>query len=129
MKEQFEMWLKEICRWDRDDWFVHWSDKNNNEGGSDLIGRCYVYTHNYRYCIVAKKHEDGRTYLGCTMSCRMPRAGEDWTRGNDLPDGKFARETWNRIKNAIIQNELVKVVRRVSQELVDEVQEEESSIE
>ncbi len=115
MIEQFEKWLKEICRWDRDDWFIHWIDVPEERPG-ELTGIARVYTHTYRYNITARKHEDGHTYLGCTVSCRTPRAGEGWTRGNDLPDGEFSRTTWEQIKNAIIRYELVKVAKPVRQE-------------
>jgi hypothetical protein len=37
------------------------------------------------------------------------RAGEDWVRGNDLPDGPFSKETWDRIIYAIVRYELVKL--------------------
>lgn len=66
----------------------------------------FLYTEKYRYCISSTP-----TYLGCTVSCRKPRAGEDWTRGNDLPDGGLERSTWMKIKNAIIKHELVQVCR------------------
>ena len=35
--------------------------------------------------------------------------GETWTRGSDLADGKFNRETWERILRDIIRNELQKL--------------------
>lgn len=65
------------------------------------------YTKNNKYSLIAKE-----TYLGCGVSSRKPRAGEDWTRGNDLPDGTFSQETWDRIKNAIISYELVKIAQK-----------------
>ena len=46
------------------------------------------------------------------VDCRKPRAGEDWTRGNDLPDGPYSYETWIKIKNAIIKKELVKIAKK-----------------
>jgi len=51
-------------------------------------------------------------YLGCAAGTRKPRAGEDWTRGNDLSDGAFTYKTWRKIKNDIIAHELVKVAKR-----------------
>ena len=70
------------------------------------------YTNNYVYSITAIEkppNSKRRSYFGCTMSCRKPKAGEDWVRGNDLPDGLLNKSTWNKIKNAIIRNELVKL--------------------
>lgn len=46
-------------------------------------------------------------YLGCGASCRTARPGETWLRGNDLPDGKFSRETWDKILLGILGYELV----------------------
>jgi len=123
-ESQLRTWLKEICPWDQDENYVQyhgrlplgyefakemyrvvvnsaWAKQTNKNTLKMLI-----FTKDYKYAIVANE-----TYLGCTMSCRKPRAGEDWTRGNDLPDVKFSRETWEKIKNAIIRNELVKVVK------------------
>ncbi len=71
------------------------------------------------------EHEDGRgsvifctgihsyhfsftdDYLGCIASCRTQRPGENWTRGSDLPDGEFSRETFDEIIRAIVAYELV----------------------
>ena len=68
-----------------------------------------VFTKDHLYNIVAKAG-----YLGCTMSNRKGRAGEDWTRGHDLPDGKFDYSTWRHIKLAILRAELVKIARPIS---------------
>ena len=54
-------------------------------------------------------------YFGCTASSRLPRAGEDWTRGNDLADGDFSKETWIKILGDIIGYELVKIHRPVKE--------------
>ena len=52
-------------------------------------------------------------YLGGGVSTRKPRAGEDWRRGNDLADGPYCKETWNKSKNDIVSYELVRVIRPV----------------
>lgn len=51
-------------------------------------------------------------YLGCTVTARKPRAGEDWVRGNDLADGAYCKETWRKIKDDIISYELVKIIKK-----------------
>ena len=71
---------------------------------SKYINDLELFTSRYRYTISVNEE---RNYLGCTMTCRTPLAGENWNRGNDLPDGKLNRETWERIKDAIVRNELV----------------------
>jgi hypothetical protein len=67
------------------------------------------YTDEYKYKILAIDRPDDGGYLGCLVSSRKPRAGEDWTRGNDLPDGPLEEQTWFMILNAIINYELVEL--------------------
>jgi len=64
-----------------------------------------LFTADHKYSISAV-YRGNDSYLGCTASTRKPRTGEDWTRGNDLPDGKFNKETWSHIKTGIIKYEL-----------------------
>lgn len=74
------------------------------------IHKEYVfYTNEYKYKIFAIDRIDKDSYLGCQVSSRKTRAGEDWTRGNDLPDGPINSETWFMILNAIINYELVEL--------------------
>ena len=49
------------------------------------------YTEEHVYTITAIERNDGNgdDYLSCGVSARKARAGEDWLRGNDLPDGPF----------------------------------------
>jgi hypothetical protein len=109
----FKEWSKELCRWDRDDWFIHWSTVPENYNTEEVYIRFRIYTRDNIYSIGARFRKNGKDYLGCTVSKRKPRAGEDWTRGNDLPDGSFNRQTWERIKDSIIQYELVKIIKPV----------------
>lgn len=102
---EFETWLEEIC------------DKGKYI--KELNGKSVMYiifTETYKYNIVVAEHkknilDDGKvlSYLGCQVSSRKPRAGETWTRGNDLPDGPLTRETWEKIKTSILKYELVKI--------------------
>ncbi len=48
-------------------------------------------------------------YLGCVANSRVVWAGETWTRGNDLPDGDFSRQTFDRIMQGIVRYELVEL--------------------
>jgi len=77
-----------------------------------------LYTFENVYAIVATERPD-KGYLGCVVSRRKPRAGEDWTRGNDLPDGPFNRKTWNSILKSIVVYELEQL-SPVGLEMVDE---------
>lgn len=65
------------------------------------------FTNEHIYSIsVHWKNTMKESYLGCTVSTRKPRPGETWSRGNDLPDGKYNDETWNKILRGIIRYEL-----------------------
>jgi len=77
------------------------------------VVRLKLYTNENFYSISAtppgSRHPDGLGYLGCIAKSRKPRAGETWTRGNDLPDGYFCYETWIKILGGIVGYELVKI--------------------
>lgn len=78
--------------------------------------RIKLYTDNNYYSIIAtldKANQKPGGYLGCIASSRKPRAGEDWTRGNDLADGEFSQETWNNILADIVAYELVEIHKTV----------------
>lgn len=75
----------------------------------EIKRKFYLYTEDHKYMIVAIDRENDKGYLGCQVSNRKNRAGEDWIRGNDLPDGPFNKETWNSILNGIIRYEIVKL--------------------
>lgn len=104
--EQIKLWLSELLYRSNDieDYFKFDKEEHPNK---EEYYQVTFYTKENRYPLVASKD-----YLGLQVSSRKPRAGEDWTRGNDLPDGKFNEKTWNRIKNAIISYELVKIAKK-----------------
>jgi hypothetical protein len=119
MKEQLERWLKEISRWGRNDYFMQLMGETSSPDEYLIMINFYTRDNLYRITAKDNKKED-RTYLGCTVSRRKPRAGEDWTRGSDLPDGAFTQETWDKIKNSIISYELVKIIKPVRSKTDDE---------
>lgn len=103
-----EKLLKKWCgrfRWDGFDWEL-------NVAKLDDIVKLVLFTEKYKYTINAKP-----TYLGCTVSSRTPRAGENHTRGNDLADGKFGYDTWIKIVHDVVGYELKKPVQAVSKTL------------
>jgi len=67
------------------------------------------FTDQFKYRIYAIDRPNEGGYLGCQVSSRKMRAGEDWSRGNDLFDGPFMIETWFKILNSIVNYELVKL--------------------
>ena len=72
----------------------------------------YLFTSDHCYRISA--HDN---YLGCTVATRRNRPGETWNRGNDLPDGRFSRDTYNRIMSGIVGYELKEIALPVEQEV------------
>ena len=118
--EKFKSWLREICRFGDEKPFVQQEIANTSSDDIDFYAKVFIYTHNNRYSIVAETKKDGTGYMGCSVSCRTPRAGEHWKRGNDLSDGPFVRETWEKIKNDIIAYELVKIAKPIQKPIVTE---------
>jgi hypothetical protein len=112
MAEQFYSWIKDIVWYNKDD--CMFIDKDNNRVYFDL------FTDNNLYSIILSPPEnDGKEYenkkmeelgyMGCTGISRKPIAGEEYSRGNDLSDGAFCIETWEKIIKDIIRCELVKI--------------------
>jgi len=73
--------------------------------------RCFLYTNNNRYTInaVIPTEDKSKGYLSAGFSRRKPNAGENWTRGGDLSDGSFNKETFDAIIRKIIATELKKL--------------------
>jgi len=99
-------WIKSICRYNAK--FEDFIVADYKESRLSLS----FYTKNYKYSLSARlPNPDDNGYLGAMVDTRKPRAGEDWNRGNDLADGKYCKETWDRIVADIVSYEIVKVVK------------------
>lgn len=109
--QDIKQWIDNLGRYSSDQnvEIKEYADSSNGIGHYHF----FIYTNEHRYSIIAKTKEGGRSYLGCIVSSRKPRAGEDWTRGNDLADGDLSEETWNRILGDIVSYELVKVHKKM----------------
>jgi hypothetical protein len=111
--KMFDKWLEEITPFG-DNNVLRYVEVVNDQGHGDGDGdgnyemkkTVRIYTDNYVYAIVARDRSNNDGYLGCVHSLRKPYVGEQHTRGRDLPDGPFNKDTWDRIRNAIIANEL-----------------------
>lgn len=107
-QELWEMvsWLEEICPFQEVQKYV----KYYYSPEWPIDHSFSLYTKEYQYNIKVRLDDKNKpNYISATVLTRKPRAGEDWNRGNDLPDGKYSREKWDKIKGAIIAAELVKV--------------------
>ena len=75
-----------------------------------LFLKARIWTLNNVYSITSSIHTlNPPGYLGCGANSRKARTGETWTRGNDLADGKFSEETWQRILQDIVRYEAEEV--------------------
>ena len=113
-------WMKPMCRFSKLEDFIICDYKEKTL-------KLKIFTKDHQYYISAKLPEvenngtslesgqerkivnDG--YIGCIAQTRKPRAGESWTRGNDLIDGSYSKETFLEIIYDILAYELVKVVK------------------
>lgn len=68
--------------------------------------RARIFTASNSYLISAIERKEGRSYLGCIAQSTRSRPGEDWLRGNDLPDGSLSPKTWEAILAGIVRYEL-----------------------
>jgi len=99
------LWLKELVRFGNVDSqvliFI-----NTNESGKNKF-HCELYTNDHCYSIYGNQPtETNKGYLGCGATTRKNRVGEDWNRGNDLPDGKYNKKTFDAIVRRIVAYEL-----------------------
>ena len=110
-------WLKELVPYGDFDKYVRKVRETYNVNTDERHANSVTYifcTDTHTFNVYA--HAD---YIGAGASSRKVRAGEDWTRGNDLPDGPFVYDTWKRIKDAIIRYEMVKLDIRPSAPVPD----------
>jgi len=108
-RAQLVEWFREIIPYGNLDKYIR-----KTREGIDTNPHCTDrHANHVHYVIYTKQHSYGisatPTYLGCIASTMYYRPGENWTRGNDLPDGPFSRETWEAIKDRIIGYELQKL--------------------
>jgi len=95
--------------------------QGEGNGNFEMKKKISFYTDNNKYTITAieRGNEDG--YLSCEVSARKPRAGEEWKRGNDLPDGLFTSKTLEQIKNGIIAYELEQLSVKKPQDPMEDI--------
>ena len=78
------------------------------DGDYEIRVRYKLYTseHVYNIKAVERSGKLENSYLGCIMSNRKSRPGENHTRGADLADGKLCKDTWVRILGDIVSIEM-----------------------
>ncbi len=107
--EKLKGWMKGLFRFCPEEKALQvvTEDGQSQPGDYEYNVRFKLLTPRYEYTVVAIDRGKDDGYLGCGVSCREPREGEDWTRGRDLADGPFTHETWEKIVHDIIAFELV----------------------
>ena len=107
--EDFNEWMKQLIFPGELEEFVHVIKEFNTQDEKYIDVRLYTESYRYKFLVIERDPEKGPSYLGCQVNARKPRAGEDWTRGNDLRDGPITKETWNKIVRDIVKYELVRL--------------------
>lgn len=105
--EQLILWVSDLIFPGKVEDYIHILKNYKDE--SEEIFEFYIYTDEHRYRIYAVDRTTDAGYLGCQALARKIRAGEDWSRGNDLPDGPFIKATWVNIIERIVNYELVQL--------------------
>lgn len=106
-KEEIYGWLNEY--FGDQTWVNYTSDlppePTNKDGLSNRRFRIYIYIGDVRFSIAAHIYERDfkKDYLGATATITKFKRGEDWTRGNDLPDGEFSKATFDSIIRGILR--------------------------
>ena len=106
--DSLDQWLSQLIFPGNPKEFFHKLEEHNQPGVEVFRKFCF-YTQDHQYIILATDRTEDDGYLGCQVQCRKPRPGEDWLRGNDLPDGKFNKNTWDNIVISIVRYEIAKL--------------------
>lgn len=116
--QMLDQWLKELVYPGKVSDFVKEIEGKGEDG--EVYRSLCIYTEEHQYFISAIERSSGKSYIGCQVNARKSRAGEDWVRGNDLPDGEFNKKTWDRIIYAIVSYEMIKLSKFQKPDLVPE---------
>ena len=103
-----DMWMAELVFPGKVEDFIE-DIAGHGTGDGEVYFKVCFYTDEHLYNIIAIDREGDEGYLGCQVSTRKARPGENWMRGNDLPDGPFNKKTWNSIITGIVRYELTKL--------------------
>lgn len=130
LRQQLVAWFEEIKSWDPatdqlwDDYIftdAEWlkymrpclPEGQLREDPREGVLHAHFFTDSHEYHISAHTPTAERStgYLGAYAYCRKKRAGEQWIRLSDLPDGPFDRKTWDIILKAVLRYELIAKAR------------------
>ena len=104
IRSQLRDWLAEICPKGKPE------DYCQIMANSPGAMKVRIFTHDYRYTIIANKLEGEPPILTCSAIRRKSLAGASIIKYEDLVIAGFSRVTWELIKASILRFELVKIV-------------------
>ncbi len=105
MEAALQDWIADTTPWSRHGGYDGCFRFSRRAHGEEDAGRLIFCTAKNTYTVNFRS-----SYLQCGATSRTVQAGEDWHRGNDLPDGDFSRHTWDRIIRAVFGYEVVRLV-------------------
>lgn len=112
--QDFKKWLERDFS-PKDVVHVITDQAHGGSGKSEHTFRIFLYTATNRFSITAISRDPSqKDYLGCIAQSRKARTGEDWLRGNDLPDGDLSENTWQQILIGILRYELQTICRETT---------------
>ena len=104
---EFAKWLKNLVRYGNvDSQAMIYKTQLDNKKENNFSVIIYTNDHSYSFYGFAPTDEKPKGYLGGGGNTRKPRVGEDWNRGNDLPDGSYSKKTFDAIVYRIVAYEL-----------------------
>lgn len=106
IRSQLRDWLAEICPKRKPE---DYCEILANSADPEVM-KVRIYTHDYRYSMIAKETIDAKGHLSCSVTRRKNLAGAKSFFYADLVKGNFSRITWELIKASMLRFELVKIV-------------------
>ena len=91
-------------------------DQSRTELNDEGVFHCLIWTENNEYHISCSFHRNEtatRPTMLASVHARKYRTGENWRRGNDLPDGPFSKATFDAIISAIARYEIVAKAKKI----------------
>ena len=113
IRSQLRDWLVEICpKGKPEDYCQIMANSANPE-----VMKVRVFTHDYRYTIIANELEGEPPILKCSAIRRKSLAGASIIKYESLVISDFSRATWELIKASILRFELVKIVAEAREKI------------
>ena len=110
---EFMGWVSEVCasgRWENDPtWKKNVMLSHRRIVDDKFLADVTFFTQSHSYSIHASYSliEEEEGFMCGSFWSRLPNAGENFNRGGDLGEGKVDKNSWESIKNVILQIEFL----------------------